>query len=84
MRATACISMGTHIKSNSSRRRGGPIFEHINGLGTNTNLVVSPDGTQNQEELCRQGPAAIYCYAIITVCWNVTPCSLVDRYIRFG
>jgi hypothetical protein len=39
--------MGTHVKIKpSSRRRGGPISKHINGVGTNKNLVISPDGTQ--------------------------------------
>jgi hypothetical protein len=32
---------------------------------TNKNLIISPDGTQTQEELCWQGPAAIYCYAVL-------------------
>jgi hypothetical protein len=33
----------------SSRRRGGPISKHINGLGMNKNLVVCPDWAQNHE-----------------------------------
>jgi hypothetical protein len=31
----------------SSRRRGGPIYKHINGLRANKNLVVGPDEAGN-------------------------------------
>jgi hypothetical protein len=52
-------------KTNPSFRwREGPIFKHINGLGTKENLVMSPDGARNQEQLCWREPAAIYCYAL--------------------
>jgi hypothetical protein len=44
----------------SSRRRGGPMSKHINGVGTNKNLVLGPDGDRNQELLCWRGPAAIF------------------------
>jgi hypothetical protein len=47
----------------SSRRRDGPISRHINGLGTNKNMVVGPDGALNQEWLCWRRPAANYCSA---------------------
>jgi hypothetical protein len=65
----------------SSKRK--PHFQTYKWSWNDNNLVIRPDGTQNQEELCWQGPAEIYCYATITVCWNVTPCSLADRYITF-
>jgi hypothetical protein len=51
-----CVSASTlvhcsaaHIKTNlSSRQRGDINSKHINGLGTNTNLLVAPDGARNQ------------------------------------
>jgi hypothetical protein len=36
------------------------LCDNINGLGTNKNLVMGPNGARNQEWLCRRGPAAIY------------------------
>jgi hypothetical protein len=47
----------------SSRRRGDP--RHINGIGTNKNLIMGPDGDRNQERLCWRRPAAICCYVML-------------------
>jgi hypothetical protein len=44
--------------------KGDPISKQFNGLGRNKNLVMGPDDTQNKEELCWRGPAAIYLYAM--------------------
>jgi hypothetical protein len=54
-----CVSAGTLVRNYnatnvaltlnnkpSSRLRGGPIFKHINGVGTNINLVMSPGGPE--------------------------------------
>jgi hypothetical protein len=42
---------GAHLaKTNPySRRRGGPISKHINGLGTNKNMVMDLYGARNNE-----------------------------------
>jgi hypothetical protein len=36
----------------SSRRKGGPISNRINGLRTNKNLVMGPYWARNQKQLC--------------------------------
>jgi hypothetical protein len=46
--------------SPSSRRRVDPISKHINGLGTNTNFVMGPDGARNLQQLCWREPPVIY------------------------
>jgi hypothetical protein len=42
-----------------SRRRICPISTHVNGLGTNKNLVMSSDGDRNGDRLCWRELAAI-------------------------
>jgi hypothetical protein len=49
----------------SFRRREDPVPEHINGLGTNKNLVMVPKWARNQERLFWRGPATILCYAML-------------------
>jgi hypothetical protein len=40
-----CSARNSHKKINpSSRRRGGPILKHVNGLATNRNMVMGLDG----------------------------------------
>jgi hypothetical protein len=58
----------------SSRRKGDPIFKHINGLRTNENLVMGPYRARNQERLCWRRPAAINSYAML---WYFFPQLLV-------
>jgi hypothetical protein len=54
-------------KINSSHRRWGPLFRHVNGIGMNTNLVIDPERAHNQERLCWRRPAAIFSYAARSV-----------------
>jgi hypothetical protein len=57
-----CLLRKTNL---SSYRKGGPIYNHINGLGTSKTLFMTPNWARKQERLCWRGPAAIYCYTVL-------------------
>jgi hypothetical protein len=62
----------------SSKRR--PHFKRRRSLGTNKNLVMSPDATRNQELLCWRGPAANYCTARWIIPINAPFKPISDRF----
>jgi hypothetical protein len=43
-----------------SHWRRSPTSEHAHVYGRTKTLITDPDGTRNQELLCRRGPAAVY------------------------
>jgi hypothetical protein len=55
----------SEIPTPSSPRTGGPIWKHVNCLVRNKNLIVCPNGTQNQECLCWRRPATNYYSALV-------------------
>jgi hypothetical protein len=48
------------VEDNCSSPRGGSISKHTNGLETNKNFVIVPDGNRNSERMCWRGPGANY------------------------